>query len=175
MAPRTQTKPFDTRAATPRLRIREAFVAAFALACFTVATPGKSAVLAQVQPGEPTADVPLAEPAQPVAVEIAMRMEDGALVCRPDLARLPPGEELTLQIVNATDGPAAFAAPGLFASGRVATTIDAEYDHDAAAFVVPADTTAQIVFSTGAAGTYAFACAPAGQEATAQGEFVVEE
>lgn len=172
---RTQTKPSDDRAPTPRLRVREAFVAAFALACFTVATPARSTVLAQVQPGEPTANVPLADPSRPVAVEIAMRMEDGALVCRPELARLPPDEELTLQLVNATDDAAAFAAPELFGSGRVASTIDAEYDHDAAAFVVPAGTTGQIVFSTGAAGTYAFACAPAGEEATAQGEFVVEE
>jgi uncharacterized cupredoxin-like copper-binding protein len=164
------------RPASPRLRIREALVAAFALACFSAATPASGTVLAQVEPGEPTADVPLADPGQPVPVEFAMRMEDGALVCRPDLDRLPPNEELTLQLVNATDAEAAFSAPAFFAAaGRVASTIDAEYDHDAGAFVVPAGTTGQIVFTSGEEGTYEFACAPAGEEATMQGEIVVEE
>lgn len=168
-------EPDGERAPAPRLRVREAIVAAFALACFAGATPGQSAALAQVQPGEPTAAAPLAEPSRPVAVEIAMRMEGGALVCRPDLARLPPREELTLQLVNATGAPAAFSAPAFFASGSVASTIEAAYDHDAAAFVVPAGTPGQIVLSTGPEGTYAFACAPAGEEATARGELVVEE
>lgn len=167
-----RTEPTSDPARGPARRIRDALVAAFALACFSAVTPGNGAVLAQVQPGEPTADVPLAEPARPVAVEIAIRMEEGALVCRPDLARLPPNEELTLQLANLTDQDAAFSAPSFFAAASIVTIIDAAYDHDA--FVVPPGTTAQITFTSGAEGTYAFACAPSGRDATMRGELVVD-
>lgn len=178
MPSRSFAMPAETSetAAVPSLRrVREALVAAVALACFMAATPAGGAVLAQVQPGEPTADVPLADPARPVAVEIAMRLEGGALVCRPDLARLPPNEELTLQLANLTGRAGAFSAPAFFAAGSVVTILDAEYDHDAAAFLVPAGATAQITLTSGAQGSYAFACAAAGEDASMRGEFVVDQ
>ncbi|GGK22337.1 cupredoxin domain-containing protein [Salinarimonas ramus] len=156
----------------PRLRIRHAVLAAFTLACFAAAPGAK----AQPQPGEPTAQGPLADPAQAVAVEIAMRVEGGSLVCNPDLARLPANEELTLQLVNGTDAVGVFAAPDFVAASTVASLVDVEEDRDAGAFAVPAGVTGQIVLTSPSdPGEYAFACAPAGEAASAQGILVVEE
>jgi len=164
-----------TRAEPTPLRIREAIVAAFALVCFSVATPAGGTVLAQVQPGAPAPDARIGDPAQAVAVEVALRMEGGALVCRPDLARLPSNQELTLQLANQSDRAAAFSAPAFFAAGTIVAVTDAEYATDDEAFVVPAGTTAQITFTSAQEGVYAYGCAPAGEEAAMQGEFVVED
>ncbi|MGJ3262054.1 MAG: hypothetical protein ACFE0R_02370 [Salinarimonas sp.] len=160
--------PHDDRRA--RLRVRDAVVAVFTLACFAAASPGQ----AQMQPGAPSADVPLAAPAQPVAVEIAMSLEQGRLVCRPDRAPLPAEEQLTLQIVNGTDTAGAFAAPTFFAAGTVASTVEAEYDHDEGAFIVAPGTIGQIVLTTGEPGEHDFACAPAGESASFRGTLVLE-
>ncbi|MGP9822204.1 cupredoxin domain-containing protein [Salinarimonas sp. NSM] len=160
----------DDAARTPT-RVRDAVLAAFTLACFATASPSH----AQVQPGEPTADVPLAQSAEPVAVEIAMGIEDGRIVCRPDRAPLPAGETLTLQIVNGTDAAGAFAAPTLIDEATVASAIDAAYDEAAGAWIVAPGTIGQILFETDQVGEHAFACAGPDTTDPARGAFVVED
>ncbi|WP_029031362.1 hypothetical protein [Salinarimonas rosea] len=165
-----RARAIDTREANCA-RVRDAVLAAFGLACFAVVAPAQ----AQVQPGAPTADVPIADPARPVAVEIAMSVEDGRIVCRPDRAPLPAGEQLTLQIVNGTETVGAFAAPTLIDEATVASAVDTAYDDAQGAWIVAPGTIGQIVFQTDEAGEHAFACADPDGTDPARGVFVVED
>ena len=155
----------------PATRVRTALFAAFAAACFL----GTSGAGAQPQPGEPTASGPLAEPHRAVAVEIAMGIEDGAVVCRPDRVRFPSNEQLTLQLVNATAEPLVFTAPDFFVEGRVAALTALRESEVAGTFVVPADTVGRIVLETDGIGEYAFGCGPVAAVPTTTGTIEIPE
>lgn len=167
-SPATPIRLGDDR---PALRIRRALVAAFALACFVAPSPGKS----QPQPGAVTPGMGIAAPSQSVAVEIAMTRENGEIVCRPEEARLPADQELTLQLVNGTDEPILFAAPGFFEPSVIANLVGVTQDPDTGAFTVEPGATGQIVFTSDGTGEFAFGCAEVGAEVLATGTIVVAE
>lgn len=170
------TVPEALATRTPH-RARDAVLGALALACFVGATPASG----QTSPAEPTADRPtydrpLADPHRALAVELAMRIEDGVVVCRPDRIRLPVGQELSLQLVNETERPLAFAAPDFFAERRVANLTDAAPGSTDGVFVVPARTIGRIVLTTdGTEREYAFGCALLGDDLPLTGVMAVSE
>ncbi|WP_372422548.1 hypothetical protein [Salinarimonas chemoclinalis] len=163
-------RPAGAATRLPPMRVRGALLSAFAFACVAAASPAH----AQTQPGAASAEVPLADPARPVAVEIAMTMEDGRIVCRPDRAPLPADTALTLQIVNGTETDGAFAAPTLVHDTAIASTVDTTYDEAAGAWIVAPGAIGQIVFETDEPGEHAFTCAGPGAADPARGVFVIE-
>lgn len=157
--------------ARPGRRLRAALLAATWTAFALAASPAGG----QPQPGEPTVSGPVADPHRAVAVEIAMRLEDGAVVCRPDRVRFPANEQLTLQLVNATPEPLAFTAPDFFLEGSVAALTAVRAGEIEGSYVVPADTVGRIVLETDGIGEYPFGCGAVGAAPTATGTIAIPD